>query len=168
MPGTFDVDHTDMPVGIYSPGSDRINGCDLVTVDVRCVIPYEEKILTNKELHTVEHILAVEIAKECDKENSQVRKIYWGPMGCQTGFYLLAATCHRNQAVGICSMLKKACENVLQAETYKTPANTKKECGHYNTLYGTAKEVKWIIQRIAESCEAVIYNEEFCAYTEID
>lgn len=169
MPGTFDIDHLKMETGIYCPGEDSFDEVTVITLDVRVVLPYREKVLTIKELHTVEHILAVELEKACEKD-SVVHKVYWGPMGCQTGFYLLVAVPRYNSNVPskICSVLQEACRQVLLNPFYVTPANDIKKCGNCKTLYSTADEVKWILRRIYDSCERVVFNNEYDTYTYLE
>lgn len=78
---SFEIDHTILEPGFYI---NSING-DVTTYDLRFTKPYSETILNNSTLHTIEHLMA-HIIRELIP-NDVV--LYFGPMGCQTGFYLL-------------------------------------------------------------------------------
>lgn len=78
---SFQVDHRKLDAGMYIS---RIDG-DIITYDLRFKKPNTGDLLTNAELHTVEHMLAT------FTRNSDIAEdvVYFGPMGCQTGFYFL-------------------------------------------------------------------------------
>ena len=78
---SFEVDHNKLQRGIYTS---RVDG-DIVTYDIRMKLPNSGNYLNNPAMHTIEHIVATFV------RNSEFRDriIYFGPMGCRTGFYLL-------------------------------------------------------------------------------
>ncbi|MGN0106624.1 MAG: S-ribosylhomocysteine lyase, partial [Hominilimicola sp.] len=78
---SFQVDHRKLSKGIYISRIDA----DIVTYDLRFCKPNSGEVLDNVTMHTIEHMLAT-FARNSDIKNEV---LYFGPMGCQTGFYLL-------------------------------------------------------------------------------
>lgn len=88
---TFDVDHSKLTRGIYISHGKVVGEKEIVTYDIRLCIPYKDRVMTNTTMHSIEHIMAVELEKQFEKIEGYDR-IYFGPMGCQTGFYLIVAS----------------------------------------------------------------------------
>ena len=83
---SFQVDHKKLNRGIYVSRLDEINGNYITTFDIRMKLPNREPVINIAELHTIEHLGATFL------RNHPTRKdeiIYFGPMGCRTGFYLI-------------------------------------------------------------------------------
>lgn len=120
---SFQVDHTKLDRGIYIS---RIDG-DVVTYDLRFCKPNSGIVLDNETLHTVEHMLAT------FTRNSDVKDevIYFGPMGCQTGFYLLMRDSVTKEMV--LNLVKDALQKTIDHEGAVFGAS-EKECGNYRTL----------------------------------
>ena len=78
---SFKIDHLNHPAGIYLSRRDG----DVYTYDVRICKPYSDPLLTNAQMHSLEHVLATVMRNGKYKDSV----IYVGPMGCQTGFYVL-------------------------------------------------------------------------------
>ena len=78
---SVEVDHNKLQRGIYTS---RVDG-DIVTYDIRMKLPNSGNYLNNPAMHTIEHIVATFVRNRRYKD----RIIYFGPMGCRTGFYLL-------------------------------------------------------------------------------
>lgn len=78
---SFEVNHDVLQRGLYTS---RVDG-DITTYDIRMKLPNKGNYLNNPAMHTVEHIVATFVRNSCFKD----RIIYFGPMGCRTGFYLL-------------------------------------------------------------------------------
>ncbi len=85
---SFTIDHTKLVPGIYVSRKDDVNGNVLTTFDVRMTRPNNEPVMNTAEIHTVEHIGATYLR---NNEEYSSKVIYWGPMGCRTGFYLILA-----------------------------------------------------------------------------
>ena len=83
------VDHTKLDIGMYIS---RIDG-DIVTYDIRMVVPNGGHYLETASMHTIEHLFAT-FARDKYEENI----VYVGPMGCRTGFYLLTRGLTHEQA----------------------------------------------------------------------
>lgn len=127
---SFCVDHTKLDPGVYIS---RIDG-DITTYDLRLKKPNSNDFLENSTLHTIEHIFAT-ICR-----NSEYSKdiIYFGPMGCRTGFYFLVRNMNEEDVLNlIVSTLKKISEFIGEI-----PGNSEVECGNYleHDLEGARKE----------------------------
>ena len=85
---TFEVDHTQLKPGVYVSRQDRVGNEIVTTFDVRVTAPYQEAPLSPEVLHTLEHLGAVYLR---GKSPLAGQILYWGPMGCQTGFDLLVS-----------------------------------------------------------------------------
>lgn len=83
---SFTIDHTRLSRGIYVSRKDRVGEEVVTTFDVRMKEPNREPVLGQSELHTIEHLAATYLRNRPDWAE---RVIYWGPMGCCTGNYLL-------------------------------------------------------------------------------
>ena len=120
---SFTVDHRKLTKGIYVS---RIDG-DIVTYDLRFCKPNSGVLLDNSTLHSVEHMLATILRNSAIKDNV----VYFGPMGCQTGFYLLVRDSISNET--ILSEVKKALESAIAYEG-EMPGASEIECGNYANL----------------------------------
>ena len=119
---SFSVDHDKIGVGIYIS---RIDG-DITTYDLRTRIPNSGDYLDDITMHSVEHMLATFL------RNSSIgdKVIYFGPMGCRTGFYLLVRNADNFKVL---SELKIALKKTVDFDG-EIFGGTKKECGNYKCL----------------------------------
>ncbi len=119
---SFTVDHDLIKEGIYIS---RIDG-DVTTYDLRTRVPNGGDYLDDVTMHSVEHMLATYL------RNSLIGQsvLYFGPMGCRTGFYLLVRNADSQQ---VYEVLKDALRKTVlhDGEIF---GNTKKECGNYKCL----------------------------------
>ena len=83
---SFTVDHTRLKPGVYVSRIDTAGGEQITTYDIRMKKPNVEPCLNLPAAHTLEHIVATYLRND---EEWKDRIIYWGPMGCLTGFYLI-------------------------------------------------------------------------------
>ncbi|MBR6737733.1 MAG: S-ribosylhomocysteine lyase [Clostridia bacterium] len=119
---SFKIDHNKLEVGIYVS---RIDG-DITTYDLRTRKPNFGDYLNTVTMHSVEHMLATYL------RSSKIGKdvIYFGPMGCRTGFYLLVRNASNEEVLNEVKLaLKKTIEH-----NGKMFGNTKIECGNYKCL----------------------------------
>ena len=119
---SFTVDHDLLEEGIYVS---RIDG-DVTTFDLRTRVPNGGDYMDNLTMHSVEHMFAtyVRASKISD------RVIYFGPMGCQTGFYLLVRDAENGEVLEVViDVLKK-----IIAHDGEMFGAVKKECGNYKNL----------------------------------
>lgn len=119
---SFCVDHDKIGKGIYIS---RIDG-DITTYDLRTRIPNGGDYMDHVTMHSMEHMLATYL------RNSEMREdvLYFGPMGCRTGFYLLVRNADNERVL---TELKKALAAVIAHEG-EIFGNTRKECGNYREL----------------------------------
>lgn len=116
---SFEVDHNKLQRGIYTS---RVDG-DIVTYDIRMKLPNSGNYLNNPAMHTIEHIVATFVRNSRYKD----RIIYFGPMGCRTGFYLLVRAVEPKEVI---TMVRDAFEFLRDFEG-DVPGVSKIECGNY-------------------------------------
>ena len=128
---SFLVDHTVLTAGIYLS---RVDG-DAVTYDLRLKRPNVEKVLDNAPIHTIEHLFATYVRNSKYSESI----IYFGPMGCRTGFYFIVRDNMSHETV--VSLVKEAF-NFIAAYDGEIPGVSAKECGNYldHDLNGAKRE----------------------------
>lgn len=85
---SFTIDHIRLQPGIYVSRRDQVGDSVITTFDIRMTSPNEEPVMNTAEVHTIEHLGATFLRNHPDWAQ---RTIYFGPMGCRTGFYLLLA-----------------------------------------------------------------------------
>ena len=85
---SFTIDHIKLQPGIYVSRKDHIGDEVITTFDLRMTSPNEEPVMNTAEMHTIEHLAATFLRNH--KEYG-TKTVYFGPMGCRTGFYLLLA-----------------------------------------------------------------------------
>lgn len=121
---SFQVDHNKLVPGMYLSRRDG----DVTTFDLRFKKPNTGDLLTNAEMHSVEHIIATLLRNSSQKD----AVIYFGPMGCQTGFYFLfdSRLLTDQQAVELVKTV------FAQGAVYdgEMPGKSPKECGNYVNL----------------------------------
>ena len=83
---SFQIDHLRLKPGLYVSRKDRFGGTVLTTFDLRLKEPNKEPVLDQPALHTIEHLGATFLRSHSDWGS---RIVYFGPMGCRTGFYLI-------------------------------------------------------------------------------
>lgn len=127
---SFNVDHTKLLRGMYIS---RIDG-DVVTYDIRTRRPNVEEVMENAAIHTVEHLFATFVRNSALKNNI----IYFGPMGCRTGFYFLTTGITHKQAL---ELTQQALDFIKDFEG-DVPGVSAVECGNYrdHDLEGAKKE----------------------------
>lgn len=117
---SFLVDHTVLMPGVYVS---RVDG-DAVTYDLRLKRPNREPVLDNAPIHTIEHLFATYVRNSEYKDSV----IYFGPMGCRTGFYFIVRDDVDNAKV--LSLIKAAFE-FIAGYNGEIPGATERECGNY-------------------------------------
>lgn len=135
---SFSVNHNKLLPGIYLS---RVDG-DIVTYDIRMRRPNVPPFLSNPVLHTIEHLFATFARNSALKD----RVIYFGPMGCRTGFYLLLRNTEHADAIRL------IVDTFRQISSYEgpIPGAAPAECGNYreHDLPGAAREAKEFLKVI--------------------
>lgn len=83
---SFTINHEKLLRGIYVSRKDRVGGSVLTTFDIRLTEPNRQKCLTPESIHTIEHLAATYLRNDPQWKD---KVVYWGPMGCLTGCYLI-------------------------------------------------------------------------------
>ncbi len=122
---SFTIDHIRLQPGLYVSRVDSIGMEKITTFDLRLTSPNEEPVMNTAEMHTMEHLAATFL------RNHPVWKekvIYFGPMGCRTGFYLLLAGEYTS-----CDVLPLVteCFHFIRDFTGEVPGASAKDCGNY-------------------------------------
>ncbi|MDD3809491.1 MAG: S-ribosylhomocysteine lyase [Erysipelotrichaceae bacterium] len=119
---SFSVDHEKLAQGIYVS---RVDG-DIVTYDLRMTVPNLEAAIDPKGAHAIEHLGATILRNGQFKD----KIIYFGPMGCMTGFYLIV----KDQPIEkVADLVKDVCEKIV-AWDGPIPGASAKECGNYTYM----------------------------------
>ena len=122
---SFTIDHIKLQPGLYVSRKDKI-GCETVTTfDLRLTNPNEEPVMNTAEIHTMEHLAATFLRNEPQWKD---RVIYFGPMGCRTGFYLLLAGDLESADI---VPLVKFCFEFIRDFRGEVPGASAKDCGNY-------------------------------------
>ena len=85
---SFTIDHIKLKPGIYVSRKDHVGDSVITTFDLRMTSPNDEPVMNTAEVHTIEHLGATFLRNH---EEWKDKTVYFGPMGCRTGFYLLLA-----------------------------------------------------------------------------
>ena len=121
---SFAVDHNKLLPGLYLSRQDG----DVVTLDLRFKKPNTGDLLSNSEMHSVEHLIATLLRNSEQKD----AVIYFGPMGCQTGFYFL----YDSRLLDLAGAVALVQEVFAQASVFEgeMPGKSAAECGNYRNL----------------------------------
>lgn len=143
---SFQVDHTKLQKGMYISRVDD----DIITYDLRMKKPNADDYLKNAALHTIEHLFAtfVRSSEYSDKI------IYFGPMGCRTGFYFITRGLENSKAIEI---TRKAFEFISKYEG-EIPGTKAAECGNYrdHDLEGAKKEAATYVKVLENVNESTL------------
>lgn len=142
---SFTVNHLKLDSGLYVSRKDSKNGQMVTTFDLRFTAPNKEPVMDVSSIHTIEHLGATFFRNSNIKEDV----IYFGPMGCRTGFYLVlfGDLTSNNVYQSVCDM----CEFILQFSG-DIPGASPIECGNYSDqdLIGAKKHVEEYYKRLTK------------------
>ena len=152
---SFSVDHTAIIPGIFTSRVDTVGNSTVTTYDIRLTRPNKEPAIDVAAMHSLEHIIATFLRNDPDWKDEI---IYWGPMGCLTGFYLILKGNRSPQ--DICDLLLRAFRSVADSET--VPGATAENCGNY--LMHNLDMAKWHAAKFADYLAANSGNSEIFEY----
>ena len=152
---SFSVDHTRIIPGIFVSRVDTVAGASVTTYDIRLKRPNREPVIDVAAMHSLEHIIATYLRNDPEYKDEIV---YWGPMGCLTGFYLIMKGDRTPQE--IYGLLLSAFKSV--DDTEEVPGATPVNCGHY--LMHNLGMAKWYAAEFAEYLERNAENPEIFEY----
>ncbi len=122
---SFTVDHIRLQPGVYVSRRDRVGAETITTFDLRMTSPNDEPVMNTAEVHTIEHLGATFLRNHPDYGD---KTIYFGPMGCRTGFYLLlAGAC---EAKDIVPLMVEMYEFIRDYRG-EVPGAAPSDCGNY-------------------------------------
>ncbi len=122
---SFTVNHLKLLRGVYVSRCDRVGGQVVTTFDIRMKEPNREPVLGAPELHTIEHLAATFLRNDAEWGE---KVIYWGPMGCLTGNYLILKG--DLTPVDILPLLRRTFSFIAEYES-DVPGATPRDCGNY-------------------------------------
>lgn len=122
---SFTVDHIRLVPGIYVSRKDKVNDTVITTFDIRMTSPNDEPVMNTSEVHTMEHLGATFLR---NNEEYKERVIYFGPMGCRTGFYLLLAGDYASADI---VPLMREMFSFMASYEGEVPGACAKDCGNY-------------------------------------
>ena len=122
---SFQVNHLDLLPGLYLSRQDRQDQCTVSTFDLRVTAPNREPVMDTPAIHTIEHLGATFLRNSSRKEEI----IYFGPMGCRTGFYLVVFG--DQTAEDVCPLVLDMCDFILDFEG-EIPGARPEECGNWS------------------------------------
>lgn len=144
---SFTIDHIKLEPGVYVSRIDKFGDAFITTFDIRITSPNDEPVLNTAELHTIEHLCAT-FARN-DREWAE-RIVYFGPMGCRTGCYLLVEG--KLSSKEMVPFMTKMFEFVRDFEG-DIPGAKPEECGNY--LDQNLPMAKYVARRYLEN---TLYN----------
>lgn len=122
---SFTIDHNLLQPGLYVSRKDQVGAETVTTFDLRFTSPNEEPVMNTAEMHTIEHLAATYLRNDPVWKE---RVLYFGPMGCRTGFYLLLAGDHSSNDV---LELVTGCFRFVRDFEGDVPGASAKDCGNY-------------------------------------
>ena len=122
---SFTIDHIKLQPGIYVSRQDNIGAETITTFDLRMTSPNEEPVMNTAEVHTIEHLGATFLRNHPSYKD---KTIYFGPMGCRTGFYLLLAGNLTSKE--IVPLITEMFEFIRDYHE-EVPGASPKDCGNY-------------------------------------
>ncbi len=122
---SFTIDHIKLQPGVYVSRQDKVGAEVITTFDLRMTSPNEEPVMNTAEIHTIEHLAATFLRNHPTYGD---KTIYFGPMGCRTGFYLLLAGDY--SSADIVPLMVEMYEFVRDFEG-EVPGASAKDCGNY-------------------------------------
>jgi len=152
---SFSVDHTRIVPGIFTSRVDHLGEYSVTTYDIRLKRPNKEPVIDVAAMHSLEHIIATYLRNDSDWKDEVV---YWGPMGCLTGFYLILKGSRTSSE--LYDLMLRAFKSVCDAE--EVPGAAPVNCGHY--LMHNLEMAKWYAKEFAEYLEANAENSDIFEY----
>lgn len=147
---SFTIDHLKLVPGVYVSRVDYVSGHPVTTFDLRMTSPNDEPVMNTAEMHTIEHLAATFLRNHTE---FGTKTIYFGPMGCRTGFYLLLAGEYKS--ADIVPLMREMYRFIAGFEG-DVPGAAAKDCGNYLDMnlpmakYLAKKYLKNVLENITE------------------
>ena len=154
---SFTIDHIKLRPGVYVSRKDKVGAETITTFDLRMTSPNDEPVMNTAEVHTIEHLGATFL-----RNHPQFREktIYFGPMGCRTGFYLLLAGDYTSRDI---VPLMQEMFTFIRDYRAEVPGASPKDCGNYLDMnlgmanYLAGKYLREVLDNISE--DRLVYPE---------
>ncbi len=144
---SFTIDHMNLLRGVYVSRKDKVANNTLTTFDIRMTRPNFEPVMNTAEVHTIEHLGATFLR---NNEAFKDKVIYFGPMGCRTGFYLILTGDYTSK--DILPLMTETFEFIRDFQG-DVPGATKEGCGNY--LDNNLAMAKYMAKRFLDE---TLYN----------
>ena len=144
---SFTINHLVLEPGIYVSRVDHYGGTAITTFDLRMTAPNREPVMNTAEMHTIEHLGATFLRSDAQFGD---RIVYFGPMGCRTGFYLLLAG--EYTSARIVPLITKMYEFIRDFQG-DIPGAAARDCGNY--LDQNPGMARWLAPRFLDN---TLYN----------
>ena len=154
---SFTIDHIKLVPGLYVSRKDMVGDYPVTTFDIRMTNPNEEPVMNTAEMHTIEHLAATFLRNHAEYGK---KTLYFGPMGCRTGFYLLLSGDYESK--DIVPMMKEMFTFIADFEG-EVPGAAAKDCGNYLDMnlpmarYCAKKYLNEVLENITE--KQLVYPE---------
>ena len=122
---SFTVNHLVLEPGVYVSRRDKVGAETITTFDIRMTTPNKEPVMNTAEVHTIEHLGATFLRNDPEYKD---KTIYFGPMGCRTGFYVIFAG--ELESKDIVDVITRLFEFVRDFEG-EVPGASARDCGNY-------------------------------------
>ena len=154
---SFTIDHIKLRPGVYVSRKDKVGAETITPFDLRMTSPNDEPVMNTAEVHTIEHLGATFL-----RNHPQFREktIYFGPMGCRTGFYLLLAGDYTSRDI---VPLMQEMFTFIRDYRAEVPGASPKDCGNYLDMnlgmanYLAGKYLREVLDNISE--DRLVYPE---------
>lgn len=144
---SFTIDHIRLLPGVYVSRKDAVGQETITTFDLRMTSPNDEPVMNTAEVHTIEHLGATFLRNHKDYGS---KTIYFGPMGCRTGFYMLLAGDYRSR--DIVPLVTQMFEFIRDYRG-EVPGASPMDCGNYLDM--NLNMANYLAERYLEQ---VLYN----------
>ena len=154
---SFTINHLKLVPGVYVSRKDMVGTYPVTTFDLRMTRPNEEPTINTGELHTIEHLAATFLRNHAEYGD---KTLYFGPMGCRTGFYLILAGDYESK--DIVPLMKEMFAFIADFEG-DVPGASARDCGNYLDMnlpmakYCARKYLSEVLENITEA--QLIYPE---------
>ena len=136
---SFTIDHIRLLRGIYVSRKDEMGSETVTTFDIRMTSPNDEPVMNTAEVHTIEHLGATFLRNH---ETFSDKVLYFGPMGCRTGFYLLLTGDY--SSADIVPLMKEMFSFIASYEG-EVPGASARDCGNYLDM--NLPMARWLASR---------------------
>lgn len=154
---SFTIDHIKLRPGVYVSRKDKVGAETITTFDLRMTSPNDEPVMNTAEVHTIEHLGATFLRNH---PKFREKTIYFGPMGCRTGFYLLLAGDYTSRDI---VPLMQEMFTFIRDYRAEVPGASPKDCGNYLDMnlgmanYLAGKYLREVLDNISE--DRLVYPE---------